>query len=264
MSNVEKKIDLESVVGLYEKYADDLKKVRAYQKGLYRKYLIQTSDYFPYYLIRFFSKLFGLISANAPSLHPQSDDIEAEITYLLLRENKPEVVVEISPCGGWSTAWILHALKDNGKGKLYSYDLVDDSTKNVPKELSDGRWVFVQGDVKKKINELPRKIDYLFLDSDHSTSFGQWIVQSLLPKLSSGVPVSVHDVYHSTNTADSGGEGTVVVDWLQKKSISFFTASKAKEKGNFDAISAAKQRLGLGSLVHVRKNNPTIYFIYRS
>ena len=104
--------ELKILAGLYEKYGSDLITVREKQRALYS------------------------IRHNI-RLEPQLCDMEAEITYLRIREYRPHKVVEISPASGWSTAWILHALKDNGVGKLYSYDLVDDCTRIIPQRLSE-------------------------------------------------------------------------------------------------------------------------------
>jgi hypothetical protein len=43
------------------------------------------------------------------------DDIEGELTYLLVRERRPEIVAEM---GARATAWIERALRDNGSGLL--------------------------------------------------------------------------------------------------------------------------------------------------
>lgn len=43
------------------------------------------------------------------------DDIEGELTYLLVRERRPEIVAEV---GARATAWIERALCDNGSGVL--------------------------------------------------------------------------------------------------------------------------------------------------
>jgi predicted O-methyltransferase YrrM len=43
--------------------------------------------------------------------------------YRLLRELRPEVAVETGVCNGVSTAFVLLALEDNGKGRLHSIDL---------------------------------------------------------------------------------------------------------------------------------------------
>lgn len=104
------------------------------------------------------------VKINDPlSMRPQLDDIESEITYLLLREYKPEHVVEISPSAGWSTSWILRALQYNQLGHLYSFDFIDDSTSTIPEELYAYRWTFIQGDIKRNIDKLSQQIDYLFI-----------------------------------------------------------------------------------------------------
>jgi predicted O-methyltransferase YrrM len=82
------------IIRLYRTYAADLDRVREKQRKLL---------------------------APPTSLKAQLDDPEAEITYLLLREDRPETVVEIGAFHGWSTTWILQALRDNGTGHLYSY-----------------------------------------------------------------------------------------------------------------------------------------------
>ena len=86
---------------------------------------------------------------------PQLDDLEAEITYLLLRATKPAAVVELGTFHGWSTSWILSALRDNGSGHLHSFDLIDNVVRNVPAELAEGRWTFVQGDIKETVEQVP-------------------------------------------------------------------------------------------------------------
>ena len=82
-------IDIDHIIGLYRTYAHDLDRVREQQRKLL---------------------------APPTSLKAQLDDLEAEITYLLLREARPETVVEIGTFHGWSTTWILQALRDNGTG----------------------------------------------------------------------------------------------------------------------------------------------------
>ncbi len=73
-----------------------------------------------------------------PRMLAQTDDEDCEILYLLLRAERPEHVVEISPFHGWSTSWILAALRDNGRGRLVSY-----ARHNVPADLAAGRWQLV-------------------------------------------------------------------------------------------------------------------------
>jgi hypothetical protein len=85
-----RRIDIDHIVRLYRAYAHDLDRVREEQRKLL---------------------------APPTSLKAQLDDLEAEITCLLLPGTRPETVVEIGTFHGWSTTWILQALReDNGTG----------------------------------------------------------------------------------------------------------------------------------------------------
>jgi hypothetical protein len=244
--------------------------VRKYQRKLYSqkvyslfvRELLKHYWYQKYYWYRAVGYLKNFeIRFLGRTLNPEFDDIEAEVNYLLIREFKPRTIVEISPGGGWSTSWILNAIKDNGFGKLYSYDLLDYSTKTIPPDLSEGRWIFTKGDVKKKAGKLPKKIDYLYLDSEHSGDFARWYIQNVFPRLRNGSPVSVHDVFDSIDWGYT--EGGVILDWLKQRTIAYFTASLAKEKIAFDEIMSTKNRLGVGKPIHSRQANPAIFFISR-
>src|SRR6478609_1544796 len=98
-------LDLAAVTDLYDRYAQPLRQAREGQRELLWQHRRQ--------------------------LRPKLDDIEAELTYLLLRELRPAAVVEIGTFHGWSTTWILRALRDNGGGHLHSYDLVDHAVRSV-------------------------------------------------------------------------------------------------------------------------------------
>lgn len=193
-------------------------------------------------------------------LRPQLDDLEAEITYLMLREFRPKEVVEISPCNGWSTTWILRALRDNGQGRLTSFDIVDNSTRFVPKGLSEGRWTFCLGPAQENLGRLPSQIDYLFIDSDHSAPFAHWYIEKLFPRLKPGTPVSVHDVFHTADPAGFDGEGKVIIDWLAAKGIPYFTPSKARAPQDYQRIQGLKSELSIAGRIHRADNNSMIYF----
>lgn len=264
----------ELILLLYRKYCDDLRIARKTQKRFYtrrgygkvERYLLKRADRGKYRLwsaLDIARKRLGLYDTRRPRMVPQFDDIEAEITYLLIREFEPENIVEISPCGGWSTSWILRAVRDNGFGRLYSFDVVDHSTKIIPRELSEGRWVFIHGDVREKLHHLPPTIDHLFLDSDHSAEFARWYIPELFPRLDDGVPVSVHDVFHTAEPSEFMGEAAVVVEWLGRMGIPYFTASPAVNRAGNGRIVAAKKGLGLGSMIHWSEKNPAIFFSYR-
>lgn len=251
-------------MNLYEKYQTDLRQVREYQRKLYyEKGYSKFEKYRAYTTAKFVLTKLGFRRQNeAKLMYPQFDDIEAEITYLLVREFKPESIVEISPCGGWSTSWLLNAIRTNKFGELYSYDIIDDSTKALPKDLTEKRWHFILGNIKENIEKLPPRIDYLFMDSDHSADFAQWYIQNIFPKIRVGIPISVHDVFHTAEPFPNS-EGSVIIDWATKKGISYFTVSPAKEKTVYDEIMSIKNKLKMKKLIHLSQTNSGIFFIYK-
>jgi predicted O-methyltransferase YrrM len=191
-------------------------------------------------------------------LTPQLDDLEAEITYLLLRAAEPAAVVELGTFHGWSTSWILSALRDNGSGHLHSFDMIDNVVHNVPRDLAEGRWTFVQGDIKDTLDQVPADTGYLFVDAAHNSRFARWYVDNLFPRVPSGIPVSVHDVFHFRATLPLH-EGKVVVRWLGDKGVPFFTPSRAKARADYNAINRLRDELGLAQ-IRGAGDNPMIYF----
>lgn len=217
---------------LYEKYADDLRIARKEQKA---------------------------IRDNDPSMKAQLDDIEAEITYLRIREHRPATVAEIGCLHGWSTTWILRALRDNDHGHLHSYDIKSDATAHVPVELSGNRWTFHQGDVRDQRGELPDRIDYLFMDAAHSGAFARWYLEHVFPGLAPGTPVSVHDVFHGARPLPLT-EGAALLRWLKARRIDYFTASKARERAHYDQLNRLREQLALAEPVHSGQDNPMVFF----
>lgn len=225
---------LELVEQLYEKYADDVRLVRKEQRAL------RDED---------------------PAMKARLDDLESELTYLLLREHRPETVVEVGCLHGWSTTWMLRALRDNDAGTLYSYDIAENAAGHVPRELSAGRWRFVPGDVRERISRVPDEVDYLFLDAAHSGRFAKWYLANLLPRLRSGTPVSVHDVFHGKRPLPFT-EGAVLLDWLRRTDRSYFTMSGAHAPAAAGRVLRLREELGLSEQVHTGTHNPMLYFTY--
>ena len=222
----------DQIVALYRKYHKDLAVVRDEQRSL---------------------------RTGVPPLKAQLDDLEAEITYLLIRETRPDSMVEIGSLHGWSTNWILRALRDNGVGHLHTYDLIDNARHNVAPELAADRWTFVQGDARTEVARHDRKIDYLFIDALHTAAFARWFVGELFPVLRPDVPVSVHDVFHGRRPWPFS-EGRVVLSWLAAAGLAHFTVSRAAAPRNNRRITEVKQELGLGTPVHDGRHNPMLFF----
>ena len=239
-------ITTDRVISLYRQFADDLRRVRKQQ----------------YWFIRWhyntLTRRLYRMGLRSYLLHPMLDDLEAEITYLLMRERKPDLVIEMSPNTGWSTTWILSALRDNGgKGQLWSYDLHGTSTKIVPGALASGRWHFVLGDVRATLPTMS-DCDYLFMDSDHTREFAIWYVDEVLPNLKRSCIISVHDVFHHATPSE---EGEVVMSWLQERGMSYWTPAPSASPGIARQLINERFHLGMTYPVHKRgKDNPMIFF----
>ncbi|MBS3816092.1 MAG: class I SAM-dependent methyltransferase [Candidatus Thermoplasmatota archaeon] len=114
----------------------------------------------------------------------------AEKLYALIRETKPELMVETGVCNGFSSSIILKAMEDSGEGKLFSVDLpvfIDEIKKEdrtgavIPPDKSSGwvvpdylrdRWTLKEGDTYQELprlfQSLTSKVDLFLHDSGHS------------------------------------------------------------------------------------------------
>lgn len=200
------------------------------------------------------------LRTERPAMRAQLDDIEAEISYLRVRDGRPDTVVEIGSLHGWSTCWLLHALRDNGTGELRTYDRVAGARANVPAELAAGRWLFVPGDVRRTLAaDPPERIDHLFVDAAHGAGFARWYLAALLPRLAPGTPVSVHDVFHGRRPKPFS-EGSVVLSWLSGAATPYVTASPARAPHVHRRIQQVRADLGITGDVHTGRHNPMIWF----
>lgn len=224
-------LDLPFVVDLYREHAADLRVAVAAQRELL---------------------------ATRPDLRPQLDDVEAELTYLLVRHFRPATVIEIGTFHGWSTTWLLRALRDNGHGHLHSFDRVDHVLASVPDELAADRWTFTLGDVRERLATLPAGIDYAFVDADHGARFARWYLSALLPRLAPGTPVSVHDVLRGA-TPRPWSEGSVVTRRLRERGTPTFSASRKGAPEVLARLDALRAELALTGARGTRRN-PMIWF----
>ncbi|MBX7268178.1 class I SAM-dependent methyltransferase [Micromonospora sp. Llam7] len=223
---------LQHVSYLYHKYQEDLRTVRKEQQEFRTSY---------------------------PKMKTQVDDLEAEITYLLLREERPATVVEIGSLHGWSTTWILRALRDNRAGALVTHDLIDNARHNVPAELAEGRWTFVPGNARKTLRGHRHSIDHLFIDAAHTAPFARWFVGDLFPTVRAGTTVSVHDVFHRRRPWPVS-EGRVVLSWLANNGAGYFTPSRLAAAQVNRELKELKQRLGLLKPIHDGRDDPMLFF----
>jgi hypothetical protein len=167
--------------------------------------------------------------------------------------------VEIGTFYGWSTMWLLSALKDNGTGHLYSFDITDNVVRTVPADLAGDRWTFTRGDVREHVAKIPEDTGYLFIDADHGARFARWYIDNVFPRVPIGTPTSVHDVFHGRR-AKPLSEGAVITKWLAANEIPFFTPSAARAPHVITQLSQVKRDLGLAEPVRTSNDNPMIFF----
>ncbi|MBB6119903.1 class I SAM-dependent methyltransferase [Nocardiopsis algeriensis] len=223
-------ITLDHITTLYRTHSDDLTRVREHMRHHHN-----------------------------PDHTPQLDDIEAEITYLLLRHHTPRNVVQIGTHQGWATTWILHALHDNGTGHLHTFDTTDHAAAHVPPHLARDRWTHTQGDVRAKAARIPADTDYLFIDATRNGWFARWYLHHLLPALPPHIPVSVHDVFHQ-RYALPFTEGALLLTWLTNNTTSYFTASAARAPHTHQALRRTRALLGMDTPIHPGHHNPMVFF----
>jgi predicted O-methyltransferase YrrM len=252
------------ILDLYRQHADALRNVRAEMRRLYRASCVpwRNRSLVHKAAARALQPFAGPIGLE-PRMLAQTDDEQCEILYLLLRAERPGHVVEISPFHGWSTSWILSALRDNGHGRLVSHDLIDASRHNVPADLAEGRWQLVLGDARQQVAKDGEPIDFLLMDSDHSAEFAQWYLATVLPRVRDGAIVCVDDVFHHADPAKFDGEGPVVLDWLQQRGIPWFTCAKARNPSALNALRGQKVSMRLSDRIHTSDANPAIFFRHR-
>jgi len=192
---------------------------------------------------------------SSKSMSPQFDDTESEITALLMLHFKPKNVIEFSPYTGWSTNIILDTLNiNNNNAHLSSYDIHDKCLQNVKKIPQNVNWKFTKIDVKNKYKEFVNgdKIDYLFIDSDHSENFATNYVNNLLIPLlekcrleNTKIIVSVHDVFHFSKKPSK--EGEIVIKFLNTNNISYYTANCLTDA--YKEIMVTKINLGIDKII---------------
>ncbi|MBN1832757.1 MAG: glycosyltransferase [Deltaproteobacteria bacterium] len=168
----------------------------------------------------------------------QYDLFESQVLYMILRDKKPENVIEFSSNCGYSTLFIASALRRNNTGHLHSFEIVPDFSRIAQKNaeyfgLRD-RVTFNIGDIKETLEpyireRLRRPPDLLFIDSDHSSGFARWYVRNLFPLLRVGTLIHIHDMLPpdndlliqngpKVNTCRLSGENIVLEEALRKGS----------------------------------------------
>jgi predicted O-methyltransferase YrrM len=141
------------------------------------------------------------------------------ILYLLVRKYKPDIVVETGVARGVSSAVMLCAMQENGKGHLYSIELPPSECSMeirngryvlgdgqvhgqfeigyaIPRYLKD-RWTLILGDSQKELPPLLKKtqdISIFFHDSLHTYEHMLFEYNVAWPHITKGGFLLSHDV----------------------------------------------------------------------
>ena len=129
-----------------------------------------------------------------------------ELLYHVVRVLRPEVVVETGVYWGLSSSFILAALQDNERGRLYSIDLPGGTQEPlrsnemtgfaVPAELRS-RWTLQLGSVRDLLppllQQLPR-IDLYYHDADHRYEEMTWEMERFLGASGTGSVLIADDI----------------------------------------------------------------------
>jgi predicted O-methyltransferase YrrM len=128
--------------------------------------------------------------------------------YCIVRAVQPEIMVETGVASGISSAFILRALRDNQKGRLFSIDLppIPDQDGNVPGDMNwtlpEGvepgcavppslrdRWELLIAPAQTALPSLLERLEWvdIFLhDSDHSYEHMTWEYEQAWPHIRRG------------------------------------------------------------------------------
>ena len=132
--------------------------------------------------------------------------IELEYGRLFRRyvlDMKPDLIVEIGTGWGYSTAWFMLGLMENKKGKIITID----EHENMPLVWEELGWPekyveFVIGSWKDVSSIVPGNIDLAFHDANHRIENVVFDMGLLIPKMSKGGRILIHDTNYCRGMGD--------------------------------------------------------------
>lgn len=140
------------------------------------------------------------------------DPDSSAIMYAMVREFKPKACLEIGPWLGGSTSIIMTALQKNGgKFTFVCSELEDDLRAGTEQNVKDKckQAPKMIGDITKNLDKVPKKLDFLFVDTNHDREVTEWIVENIWPRLVKGGLFIMHDwaVWEEQGKLLGKGEG---------------------------------------------------------
>ena len=117
---------------------------------------------------------------------------EAVLLYGLVRATRPNVVLELGAAYGFSTVHLATACRDNGGGFVYSVEPHDWRRTLATAWLRKGKlegWARIEKDLTAQEG----KIDFAFIDAEHTQEAVSGYLLALLPRLAMGATIAIHD-----------------------------------------------------------------------
>lgn len=207
-----------------------------------------------------------------PAIGKSYQGEERRLLYLMTRFCSPDLIIEFSPKRGWSTLHMATALEHNGRGRIISFEL-DPVYARLTKRTLDREGLahradVVVGDVREefpKVYDRLKKaeaisgLEFLFIDSDHSTKFARWYLANLFPLVKQHGVIHVHDFQAAPESVLAGeriflppsGEEIALAEYLLQHREEFRWFSVAELVRDSEYL-AAVQKHGGGDLTFSR------------
>lgn len=131
-----------------------------------------------------------------------------ELLYFICRINKPKIILETGVAAGFSSSSILHAIRKNKEGKLYSSDFpymkIPDPKKFIGvivEDIDRPNWnLLLDGDRKNIpliLNKL-NNIDVVHYDSDKSFRGRQFFMNIIQDKINENSVIIMDDIQNNS------------------------------------------------------------------
>jgi predicted O-methyltransferase YrrM len=134
-----------------------------------------------------------------------------QIYYSLVRDFQPKSCLEFGGSFGGSVCVNLAALNKNGKPFKYVVAEKDPETlkqciANVTRFGKEHNYKLPKfvGPIEDNLDKVPKKLDYLFIDTNHDEENCKWYIKNIFPRLVNGALVHIHDwaVYDDKQTGE--------------------------------------------------------------
>lgn len=178
-------------MGLEEKYIDACFFQEDHIKSLYQKYENELNT----------DTMMAMKKDRLGNPDGGISRVDGEIVYMLIREMGIRHAIEFSPNEGYSTGFTYSALKKNHETFTFATFDMELSPFFVDRMHQFNMTVsFGKGDALENIpkyleaNDLIGKIEFCFIDSDHSYRFAERYCRDLMPLMSEQCVYFIHDL----------------------------------------------------------------------